>query len=151
MNKYVKENKLYYGYIYLIYDQKYKKVYIGKKEDDIEKSKNYYGSGFRIKRILKSRGKFFLKKIILGVCYTKEELIECEKECIDFFKSRNPLYGYNIAKGGAGGDTISMHPNKIENTCRKFKSTCKNTGCLRQGTLTEGGGLVQLTALYKLT
>lgn len=108
------KNHIYHGYIYLIYDQKYKKIYIGKKESSVIKSKNYYGSGLRIKRILNSRGTFFLKKIILGICYSKEELANCEKECINFFKSRNPSYGYNIAAGGSGGDTMSMHPNKLE-------------------------------------
>lgn len=104
----------YYGYIYLIYDQKNNKIYIGQKKGKIEDSGDYFGSGTIIQNIIKSRGIYFLNKIILGVCYSKEELAISEINCIEFFKSTNPIYGYNIAKGGTGGDTLSNHPNKEE-------------------------------------
>lgn len=32
---------------------------------------------------------------------------------IDYYKSTDRKIGYNIAKGGTGGDTISNHPNKV--------------------------------------
>lgn len=94
----------YYGYIYLILDQKHNKLYIGQKKGLVEKSHKYYGSSIIIKNIIKTRGHYFLKKYILGYCYTQEELNNCEKECIKFFNSYNPLYGYNRSEGGDGGD-----------------------------------------------
>ena len=88
----------YYGYIYIIIDQKYNKVYLGQRKGKIEDSLSYFGSGTIIRRIIKSRGKYFLKKIILGVCYSPDELTHCETECKLFFNSLDPLYGYNIIK-----------------------------------------------------
>lgn len=103
-------NQNYYGYVYLIYDQKEKKVYIGQSTKRIEKE--YYGSGTIIKRVIAKRGVYFLKKIILGYCYSREELLECETECKYFFEAFNPLYGYNIAKKDSGGDILSYHPER---------------------------------------
>lgn len=103
-------NQNYYGYIYLIYDQKNKKIYIGQKKGKIEKSINYYGSGKKIKDIIKSRGAYFLKKSVLGVCCSKEELNKAEIECIEFFNSTNTIYGYNIVLGG--GTVAGLIHNK---------------------------------------
>jgi hypothetical protein len=89
-------NSNYFGYIYIIYDQKHKLGYVGKKEDKIEKTKNYYGSGTIIKKKLKARGKYFFKKIILGIGYNREELEKYEKECKLLFNTTNKKYGYNI-------------------------------------------------------
>lgn len=96
------KEEMYYGYIYLILDQKYNKVYVGQKKGKIEKSLNYFGSGKIIKDIIKKRGSYFLKKIVLGICYSKIELNICEIECIQFFNSTNKFYGYNILDGGSG-------------------------------------------------
>jgi len=90
----------YYGYIYITLDQKHNKVYVGQKKGLIEKSLNYFGSGRIIKDIIKYRGTYFLTKIILGVCYSDIELSNSEIESINFFDARNPIYGYNIHKGG---------------------------------------------------
>jgi len=95
----------YYGYVYLTIDQKHNKIYIGQSSKRVEESVNYFGSGKRIKDIRKSRGIYFLKKIILGVCYSREELLKCEYECKLFFDAFNKLYGYNYAKDDCGGDT----------------------------------------------
>lgn len=123
---------MYHGYIYLILDQKTKKVYVGQKKGKIEDSKNYYGSGITIQQIINKHGTYFLKKIILGICYSKEELNEAEKECIYFFKSygkdgshHDNIYGYNLTKGGDGGDINSNHPNK-ENIYEKQKQKWNN-------------------------
>jgi len=102
----------YYGYVYVTFDQKYNLVYIGQKKGEVEKTTYYFGSGKRIKNIIKSRGTYFLKKIILGVCYTPEELSHCEKECKYFFNAWNPLYGYCIAIDENGGDNFTNHPNR---------------------------------------
>jgi len=96
------DNTNYYGYIYLTYDQKTKKVYVGQKSGKVEDSLNYYGSGTLIVNIINSRGTSFLKKRILGFCDSKEKLNESEKECIKFYNSNNKLYGYNLTEGGDG-------------------------------------------------
>jgi len=92
----------YYGYIYVIKDHLNNKIYIGKRKGHIEKSRNYFGGGKIIKKIIKKR-KYHLEKIILGVCTSKFKLNECEKYCIAFFNSNNKLYGYNLSSGGDGG------------------------------------------------
>ena len=71
--------KEYHGYIYLTLDQKRNKIYIGQSTKRIEDSLDYFGSGKIIQRIIKSRGIYFLKKIILGTCNSQEELDEARK------------------------------------------------------------------------
>ncbi len=109
----------YYGYVYLTIDQKRNLVYIGQKKGKPEKTKNYFGSGTVIFNIIKSRGYYFLKKIVLGVCYTKEELTFCETECKYHFDVWNKLYGYNIAIKDDGGAYLQNHPNRDE-ICKKI-------------------------------
>lgn len=107
----------YYGYIYLIKDQKTNKIYIGQCARITQHSiNNYYGSGKIIKRIISKRGKYFLKKIILGYCTSQEELNISEICCIEHFQSTNFIYGYNIYDGGYGhklfGDKNPMYGKK---------------------------------------
>jgi len=102
----------YYGYVYLIMDQKHNKVYVGQKKGLVEDSENYFGSGTIILRIQNKRGIYFLKKIILGVCYSKEELTICETECKHFFNAFDIKYGYNILESDYGGDTFTNNPDK---------------------------------------
>lgn len=99
-----------YGYVYVTIDQKENKVYVGQTTKEIEEE--YYGSGTIIRRIIQKRGTFFLKRLVLGFCYSREELLECELECKHFFNSLNPLYGYNIALKDFGGDVLSNHPDR---------------------------------------
>ena len=110
IQKYWDDN--YFGYIYLIYDQKHNKGYVGKRQAKIEDSENYYGSGKIISDKIKSKGTYFLKKIILGVCYSLQELKDCETECKFFFNLFDKKYGYNIAINDWGGDTFTHNPNK---------------------------------------
>jgi len=116
MKKYLDQNgnltDNYYGYIYVTLDKKHNLVYIGQKMGFAEDTEGYFGSGTWIKRIIKKRGSYFLKKVILGVCYTREELLKCETECKYFFNAWDKLYGYNIAKRDNGGDNFTYHPNK---------------------------------------
>lgn len=106
------EQEDYYGYIYIILDQKHNKVYVGQKKGRIENSKNYFGSGTIISNIIKDRGEYFLKKTVLGVCYSKEELKYWETECKHFFNAFDRNYGYNIAIIDDGGDILTYHPNR---------------------------------------
>ena len=85
------------------------KIYIGKDSKD---KLDYYGSGLILKRAIKKYGMENFEKEILQECTSQEELNEAEKYWI---KKENSLIpnGYNIAFGGAGGDTISKNPNKF--------------------------------------
>ena len=112
LDQFGNDTEEYYGYVYLIYDQKRNLIYIGHKKGKIENSKEYFGSGTLIRRIQKKRGTYFLKKTILGVCYSYEELIECETECKFFFNAFDIKYGYNILEKDTGGDTFTNNPNK---------------------------------------
>lgn len=96
----------YYGYIYITIDHLKNKVYIGQKKGLIEKSANYYGSSRIIQAILRHRP-WSLEKKILGTCNSKQELKECEEECIYFFRSygadgmhHDNIYGYNLTTDG---------------------------------------------------
>jgi len=114
--------KDYYGYVYATLDQKYNLLYIGQKKGLVEKTKGYYGSGSIIKNKIKGRGTYFLKKIILGVCFSEEELTICETECKYFFNVFDRKYGYNIIEKDNGGDTISNHPDR-EEICKKISES----------------------------
>jgi len=106
----------YYSFVYITLDQKHNKIYVGQRKGKTYTKANieYVGSGTIIQRIKKDRGTYFLKKRILGVCYSAEELTEQETECKHFFNALNPLYGYNILEKDTYGDTFTNHPNKEE-------------------------------------
>ena len=93
----------YYGYIYVTQDQLTNKVYVGQKRGTVERTNSYLGSGNIIRNIIKKRGSYFLKKVILGYCYSREEIDAVEEECIAFFDATNKLYGYNIRKSSKFG------------------------------------------------
>jgi hypothetical protein len=84
------------------------KIYIGK---DTISDKNYYGSGVLIKRAIEKYGKENFKKEILEECNSNNELCEKEKYWINYYNSTDLNIGYNISKGGDGGDTLSNNPN----------------------------------------
>lgn len=49
-----------------------------------------------------------------------------EKYWIRFFNSNNPMFGYNMTKGGDGGDTLNgKSPSAIENYSKKFRKGYK--------------------------
>jgi hypothetical protein len=85
------------------------KIYVGK---DTESKKNYYGSGLLIKKAIKKYGKDNFIKEVIEVCKTNLDLCDREKYWIGFYNSTDKLIGYNISKGGDGGDTISNHPER---------------------------------------
>jgi hypothetical protein len=96
------------------------KIYIGK---DTTSDKNYYGSGILIKKSIKKYGKENFKKEILEECDTNDKLCDREKYWINFYNSTNLTIGYNISKGGDGGDTLSNNPNinEIKSKISKFR------------------------------
>jgi len=102
-----------YGYIYLIKDHWTHKVYVGKTTNKSEKGlKGYFGSGKIIQQVITKRGKIHLEKIILGWCKSEKQLNQAEKICIDFYKSNDRIYGYNILDGGQGGFIHTIPGNR---------------------------------------
>jgi hypothetical protein len=107
--------------IYKITNKLNNKIYIGK---DTTSDPNYFGSGKLISRALIKYGKENFKKEIIEECEDYRILSEREIFWINFFGSRDLKKGYNISKGGDGGDTISNNPDK-EQIIDKIKNSMK--------------------------
>lgn len=90
------------------------KFYVGK---DTKNNPDYYGSGLILNKAIKKYGKENFIKEVLEFCSTKEELNEREIFWINELSATT--LGYNIALGGAGGDTLTMNPN-LEEIRKKF-------------------------------
>lgn len=108
--------------IYKITNKLNGKVYIGKDESSRQ---NYYGSGKNIKAAIKKYGiENFHKEILEDDIFDRAFLQEREKYWIQEYNSIDPEIGYNISKGGDGGDTISMNPNK-EDIVKRISDSLK--------------------------
>jgi len=107
--------------IYKITNKINNKIYIGK---DTTNNSNYYGSGSLITKSIKKYGIENFTKEILENCNSNEILCEREKYWISFFNSCDLQIGYNITKGGDGGNTLSNHP-EIEDIKEKIKNSMK--------------------------
>lgn len=102
---------MYIGYIYKTTNLVNHRCYIGKKNKS-EFDSNYYGSGIALQLAIKKYGKQNFTVEVLHWATTIEELNQLEIKAIAEQKSINNIY--NIAVGGAGGDTTSGHPNKTD-------------------------------------
>lgn len=98
------------------------KIYIGK---DTLSNKNYMGSGVLIKRAIKKYGIEYFQKEIIYETDNYEDLSNSEKYWIEFYKSNDRNIGYNISKGGDGGDTMSNNP-KLDEIKNKISKALKN-------------------------
>lgn len=92
--------KKYYFIIYKVFDEKFKKVYIGqhKIKNGIEND-GYLGSGSLLLKEINARGTKDFKKYILYRVSTQEEANKLEREIIRKYNSTNPVIGYNILEG----------------------------------------------------
>ncbi len=86
------------------------KIYVGKQEN---KKDTYIGSGKIIKAAILKYGKNNFFKEILEECSDKNHLKEREIYWIDYYNSTNKEIGYNITKGGDGGQTLSKEQISI--------------------------------------
>ena len=93
-----------YGYVYKTTDLRNNKIYVGQHKSETFDS-NYYGSGVIIKPLIEKYGTHNFSCEILSECYSKEDLDNKEIFWIKELDSRNPNIGYNIASGGAFGDS----------------------------------------------
>jgi hypothetical protein len=108
--------------VYIITNTLDGKIYIGK---DTLSNKNYMGSGVLIKRAIKKYGIEYFKKEIIYETDNYDDLSNSEKYWIEFYKSNDRNIGYNISKGGDGGDTMSNNP-KLDEIKSKISKSLKN-------------------------
>ena len=94
-----------YGYIYKTTNLVTNKIYIGQKKSDKFLFEKYLGSGKYLTKSIKKYGKENFKVELVCECSSKEELDAKEIYYIDFYNSRDLEIGYNIASGGAFGDS----------------------------------------------
>jgi group I intron endonuclease len=95
------------------------KIYIGK---DKRNKPKYLGSGKRLNAAIRKYGyENFLKEII-EYCDSEKHMAEREKYWIAHFDSTNRLIGYNLTKGGEGGDTFTLRTDVEKNQTRKLLS-----------------------------
>lgn len=96
-----------FGYIYITTNTSNGKRYIGQRrafEGDISEDK-YLGSGTLLQRAVKKYGEHCFKKEIIEYCNSIEELNDAEQKWISFYDAVRSDMFYNIAAGGAAGDT----------------------------------------------
>lgn len=93
------------------------KIYIGK---DTKNSESYLGSGKILKMAISKYGKENFKKEILEIVDNSEKLDSREIYWIDFYDSIKN--GYNLTRGGTGGDTYT---NRSEDSRNETKQKLK--------------------------
>lgn len=93
-----------YGYIYKTTDLRNNKIYVGQHKAKTFDDK-YFGSGIVIQQLLQKYGTSIFKCEVLCECINAEELNEKEIFFIEKLHARDASIGYNIAFGGAFGDS----------------------------------------------
>ena len=96
------------------------KIYIGKTKNNTDQ---YLGSGLLIKRAIAKYGVENFIKEIIDTAETIQELNQKEQYWIQQYNSCDNTIGYNISRGGDGGDVFSNHPNK-----EQIRKNCSHTG-----------------------
>lgn len=112
------------GHIYLLIDKRNGKQYVGK---HIGTDKNYFSGGLIPNKIAKKYGKDIFEKIILEDGITSEEILSAKE--IDYIEKYNTFnYGYNLSKGGDGGNSwiLKKTNDEIEKIAKIKKE--KNIG-----------------------
>jgi len=103
------------GFIYKTTNLINNKIYIGKHKTSADDG--YLGSGLILSYAVDKYGKENFKREIIEYC--SSDVGKREEYWIDKLNARNSKIGYNIAKGGIGGDNFTNHPNK-ENIRKTF-------------------------------
>lgn len=86
------------------------KIYVGKAKVN---DQNYLGSGVILSQAIEKYGREYFKKEILEEC--DDNIVDLrEIFWIKELNSTDRNIGYNLTKGGTGGDTTSLHPNRVD-------------------------------------
>lgn len=103
------------------------KFYIGKRVYRKRDDNWYLGSGIYLNRAIQKYGRTNFKKEIIEWCDNKEDLCKREIFWIKELDANNPLIGYNISKGGEGGNTgnYEVISRKLKGV-KKSKEFCEN-------------------------
>jgi len=110
-------------YVYKTTNLITEKIYIGKRVYR-EKDDNWYlGSGIYLKRSIKKYGRENFIKEIIEWCDNKNILNEREIYWINHFNSRCSKIGYNLSKGGEGGNVGEEAYIKISNKLKGIKKS----------------------------
>ena len=93
-----------YGYVYKTTDLRNNKIYVGQHKSKVFDT-NYYGSGIIIKEILNKYGNQVLNCELIEECDTADELNDREIYWINKLNCLDESVGYNLATGGAFGNS----------------------------------------------
>jgi hypothetical protein len=104
-----------YYYIYKTTNLINNKIYVGKRQCEClpELDTCYLGSGKFLRLAFVKYGKENFTKEILEIT-DKENLNNQERYWIEKLDARNRKIGYNVSKGGDGGNIVGLLPNKEE-------------------------------------
>ena len=108
-----------YGYIYKTTDLENNKIYVGQHKSDKFDTK-YYGSGIIIVKLLNKYGTDRFMCELLEECDSAEKLNDQEIYWIDKLNALDNTIGYNIATGGAFGDS-GFHQGMLGKTQSEFQ------------------------------
>lgn len=111
-----------YGYIYKTTNLINGKIYIGQHKSQVF-DKEYHGSGKLIRRAFEKYGIENFKTELIKWCETRSDINKYEKIYISIYHSNDLTVGYNISKGGDGGDTFSGLTNDEKEHRRKKMKT----------------------------
>lgn len=101
------------------------KIYVGK---DTKHRIDYLGSGLLLHRAIKKYGRENFVNETLEECSTVEKLDEREVFWIKELDATNRKVGYNIAKGGTGGDTTTNLDEKSKlKRIERWKKSVRST------------------------
>jgi hypothetical protein len=95
-----------FGYIYKFTNTVTNKIYIGKREKPFF-DRNYYGSGKSWRADLIKYGKENVRREVICFGYSRKELNDLERHYIKKYDAQNKEVGYNIHKGGQGGNSLN--------------------------------------------
>lgn len=97
------------------------KIYIGVHNGNKEK---YIGSGVWLKRAIKKYGRSSFVRETIQIYESAEAAFRDEQKWINFYKSNDPLIGYNISCGGFGNksDDYQRHEKIREGVRNSFKN-----------------------------
>ena len=122
-----------YGYIYKTTNLVNGKIYIGQHKSQVF-DRDYHGSGKLIRRAFEKYGIENFKTELLKWCETRSDINKCEKIYIHIYHSNDLAIGYNISKGGDGGDTFSgLTDDEKEHRRKKMKMSMSGRIVINNG------------------